>query len=82
MKKFFYFAGVVFSASAMAQENAFLTPMGAYEGIAGNTGIARDGSVGAVIYNPGGMASIKSSKRRSTGAKAFQKTQLNTKIVM
>jgi hypothetical protein len=53
---------ILFSVNLSAQENNFLIPLGAYEGIAGNTGIARDGSIGGVIYNPAGIASYKSSK--------------------
>jgi long-subunit fatty acid transport protein len=52
-----------------------LTPIGAYEGIAGNTGIARDGSVGSVIYNPAGLASIKSTKLSASGS-AFAQNQI------
>ena len=74
----FLFLLALFSVSAFSQENAFLTPMGAYEGIAANTGIARDGSVGSVIYNPGGMVSIKSSKLSASGS-AFSQNQITLK---
>jgi hypothetical protein len=66
---------LMISIELHAQENAFLTPMGAYEGIAGNTGIGRDGSVGSVIYNPAGMASIKSSKLSASGS-AFSQNHI------
>lgn len=69
---------LMISIELHAQENAFLTPMGAYEGIAGNTGIGRDGSVGSVIYNPAGLASIKSSKLSASGS-AFSQNQITTK---
>lgn len=64
--------------AAWSQEHAFLTPIGAYEGIAANTGIARDGSVGAVIYNPGGLASIQSTKLSASGS-AFSQNQISEK---
>lgn len=78
MKKIIYWFCAVFSAAALAQENPFLNPIGAYEGIAGNTGIGRDGSIGAVIYNPAGMASIKSSKISASGS-AFSQNQISNK---
>jgi hypothetical protein len=78
MKKLLYFAGVLFSASAMAQENSFLTPMGAYEGIAGNTGIGREGSVGAVIYNPAGLATLQTTKISASGS-AFSRNNISLK---
>lgn len=58
------------SAKSNAQNRAFITPIGASEGLAGNTGIGRYGSVGAVIYNPAGLAGIKSNKV-SASASAF-----------
>jgi long-subunit fatty acid transport protein len=69
---------VFMNFNSWAQENPFLTPMGAHEGIAGNTGIGRDGSVGSVIYNPAGMASIKSSKLSASGS-AFSQNHITTK---
>lgn len=69
---------LMISIELQAQENAFLTPMGAYEGIAGNTGIARDGSVGSVIYNPGGLSGVKSSKLSASGS-AFSQNQITVK---
>ena len=47
MRIIFLILVLMISIELQAQENAFLTPMGAYEGIAGNTGIGRDGSVGS-----------------------------------
>jgi hypothetical protein len=60
----------LFVKQAYSQDNPFLAAIGAYEAITANTGIGRDGSVGSVIYNPAGMASIKSSKV-SGSASAF-----------
>jgi long-subunit fatty acid transport protein len=61
---------------AIAQEHAFLTPIGANEAITGNTGIGRDGSIGAVIYNPAGLATIKSTKISASGS-AFSQNEIN-----
>jgi hypothetical protein len=78
MRKIFYMLPVAFALDVLAQENPFLTPIGAYEGITGNTGIARDGSVGSVLYNPAGMASIKSTKLSASGS-AFAQTDISVK---
>ena len=78
MKLLFLLFLVFINFNCWAQENAFLTPMGAYEGIAGNTGIGRDGSVGSVIYNPAGMASVKSSKLSASGS-AFSQNHITNK---
>jgi hypothetical protein len=74
MKKILFFLAL-FTTNLFAQEHQFLTPIGAYEGIAGNTGIARDKSIGAVIYNPAGLASIKSSKLSASGS-AFSQNKI------
>lgn len=60
----------VISNFAFAQYRHFLTPIGPSEGMTANTGIGRYGSVGAVIYNPAGLAGIK-SKKVSASASAF-----------
>jgi hypothetical protein len=62
----------------VAQENPFLTPIGSDEAILGNTGIAIDESVGSVIYNPAGLASIKISKI-SGSASAFSFNSVRSK---
>ena len=43
-------------------QNNFLTPIGGIEGITGNTGVARRGSVGNVIFNPGGLGLYSESQ--------------------
>ncbi len=78
MKNLFFILGLLLSSISYAQEHSFLTPMGAYEGIAGNTGIGRDGSVGAVIYNPAGLASIESTKLSASGS-AFAQNDITEK---
>lgn len=68
--KLFLLSLLTMSSFSSAQTRPFITPIGANEGIAGNTGIGRYGSVGAVIYNPAGLAGIKSNKV-SASASAF-----------
>jgi hypothetical protein len=68
MKNILFIILTSFASISFAQEHSFLTPIGAYEGIAGNTGIARDGSVGAVIYNPAGIATVKTNKISASGS--------------
>lgn len=68
--KLFLLSLFTMSGFSSAQTRPFITPIGANEGIAGNTGIGRYGSVGAVIYNPAGLAGIKSNKV-SASASAF-----------
>jgi long-subunit fatty acid transport protein len=75
VKNLFFILFFLYSGFAFSQEHSFLTPIGAYEGIAGNTGIARDGSVGSVIYNPAGLSSIKSTKLSASGS-AFAQNQI------
>jgi long-subunit fatty acid transport protein len=55
-----------------AQSNSFITPIGGAEGITGNTGIGRYGSSGSVIYNPAGLAGIKSHKVSVSGTAISQ----------
>ena len=69
---------LMISIELQAQEHAFLTPMGAYEGIAGNTGIGRDGSIGAVIYNPAGLATLQTTKISASGS-AFSQNKISLK---
>lgn len=66
-----------FSYSVFSQDNPYLAPIGAFEAITGNTGIGRDGSVGAVIYNPAGLASVSTSKI-SGSASAFGVNSIRT----
>src|SRR5690606_32307576 len=68
--KLFLLTLLIVSGFSSAQTRPFITPIGANEGIAGNTGIGRYGSVGAVIYNPAGLAGIRSNKV-SASASAF-----------
>ena len=49
-------------------DNNFLIPIGSVEGITGNTGIARLGSIGSVIYNPAGLAFSKDKKISIAGS--------------
>lgn len=76
--KFLFFLFFI-SANIYAQEHSFLSPMGAYEGISANTGIGRDGSVGSVLYNPAGMASVKSSKLSASGS-AFSQNEISINV--
>ena len=55
-----------------AQANQFIVPIGATEGTTGNTGIGRYGSAGGVIYNPAGLAGIKSHKVSVSGTAISQ----------
>lgn len=66
--------------NSFGEDNPFLTPIGSDEAIAGNTGIGRDGSVGSVIYNPAGMASINISKV-SGSASTFSQNIVRSKGV-
>jgi len=69
---------ILTTQKSFGEDNPFLTPIGSDEAIAGNTGIGRDGSVGAVIYNPAGMASIHISKV-SGSASAFSQNSVRSK---
>ena len=61
-------------------QNKFLIPIGGIEGITANTGVARRGSIGSVIYNPAGMAYIK-HKKVSVNGSAFTQNSINLTIV-
>ena len=63
-----------FAEIGFAQSNTMLLPIGAHEALTANTGIARSGSVGAVIYNPAGIASITGSKLSATGTAFYNDT--------
>lgn len=76
--KLLFFIFAISSSIAFSQEHSFLTPMGAYEGIAGNTGIGREGSVGAVIYNPAGLATLQTTKISASGS-AFSQNKISLK---
>ncbi len=56
--------------SLTAYSNYFLFPIGSLEGTSGNTGIARYGSDGSVLYNPAGLAGI-SQKQLDVSGSAF-----------
>jgi hypothetical protein len=75
--KFFFIFFFIFSSTGLCQVNPFLAPMGSFEGITGNTGIARDGSVGAVFYNPAGLSTLTTSKI-SGSASAFGLSSVST----
>ncbi len=78
MKNLFFILGLLVSSISYAQEHSSLTPMGAYEGIAGNTGIGREGSIGAVIYNPAGLATLQTTKISASGS-AFSQNKISLK---
>jgi hypothetical protein len=75
--KFFFIFSFILSSTGLCQDNPFLAPMGSFEGITGNTGIARDGSVGAVFYNPAGLSTLTTSKI-SGSASAFGLSSVTT----
>ena len=60
-------------------QNNFLTPIGGIEGISANTGVARRGSIGAVIYNPAGLAYINTNKVSVSGS-AFSQNWIDVEL--
>lgn len=72
LKLFLLVLVFLFTQNVFAQANPFVTPIGAAEGLTGNTGIGRYGSAGGVIYNPAGLAGIKSHKVSVSGTAISQ----------
>lgn len=75
LKIFLVPLAILITSTLYAQEYDFFHPIGGMEGITGNTGIGRDGSIGSVFYNPAGLARFKTSKVSASGS-AFSRNEI------
>ena len=73
---FFILSFITYNSAFSFVDNNFLTPMGSVEGITGNTGIARLGSIGSVIYNPAGLA-FSTDKKISIAGSAYTQNSIS-----